>query len=186
MTSRILDKDVRDLLPRKEGWGWGELASAGLGRRKKTRYCVGVWCLPAVLARTFSRSSEHYPSPTILSVSSGSEKGSASWQMLWGMCVSCRKLLIQWDCTVPGWNVEGFGLWVLHVWPWPSDLPDCRVCQSGVCPGKKQRHFHLHWNSSLQRDRWSHTCSFLAVKRTTKLTAHFSRHLLAQRFCGVK
>lgn len=80
--------------------------------------------------------------PSILSVSSGSEKVSASWRVLWGMCISSWKLLLWWDCAVSGWNVEGLSLWVLYVWPGPSDLPGWRVCQSAVCSGKNRSSHH--------------------------------------------
>lgn len=81
---------------------------------------------------------------SLFSVSPGSKQSQAPWAVLWRMCIPWQKLLIQWDSALPGWNVEGLGLRVLHVWPGPSDLPDGRVCQGGLCPGKKWRHFHLH------------------------------------------
>lgn len=124
-----------------------------------------------LIGSMFSNSPENFPLHAIF-VSSGSEKGSSAWGMLWGMCVSCRKLLAQWDCAVPGWNVEGFSLWVLHVWPWPSDLPDWGVCQSGVCPGKKRQHFHLDCNSSLQWERRSLTYSLLFGSRGDNQVDH--------------
>lgn len=77
---RILDKDVKDLLLREEGLGGACLSWVRWG--KEAVSSVGVLCHSAPLARMFSRSLEHYPSPLILSVSSGSEKGSASWGML--------------------------------------------------------------------------------------------------------
>lgn len=121
------------------------------------------------------------PFPAILSLSSGSKKGSAPRAMLWGLCVSHWKLLARWAHAVPGWNVEGLRLWVLHVWPWASDLPDWRVCQSGVWPGKKWRHVHLDCNPPSSRISGrssgisgpSTRPSLSAAEGTTRLNAHF-------------
>lgn len=77
---RILDKDVKDLLPREKGLDRACLSWVRLG--KEAASIIGVLCHSAPLAQMFLHFLEHYPSPFILSVSSGSEKGSASWGML--------------------------------------------------------------------------------------------------------
>ena len=143
-------------------------------RGKKTAHRVGVLCPSAPSGGMFSRPPDHCPFPAVLSVSSGSEKGSASWAMLRGLCVSCWKLLAWGACAVPGWNMEGLGLWVLHVWPGPSDLPDWGVCQSGVCPGKERRHLRLDCNAvSGGMGGPSPVPSLSAAEGTTRLNAQF-------------
>lgn len=114
--------------------------------------------------------------PCILSVCTGSEKVSASWRVLWGMCVSSWKLLLWWNCTVSGWNVEGLSLWVLYVWPGPSDLPGWRVCQSAVCSGKNWSSHH--WPLPALSSELA--ASFLAYQQ---MTAHISRSFLALSLC---
>lgn len=67
----------------------------------------------------------------------GGEPSAASWEVLRGVRVFQGKLLVWWHCQVPRRDVEWYPLWLLRLWGRASHLPGSRVCQSGVCQGKK-------------------------------------------------
>lgn len=159
----ILDKDIKDLLPRKEGWGREELASAGLGR-------VGniALYLPSLFLQGQRRAQRHGEccEECVSPAGSCSHNGIVRYQdEMWkgSACEFCMCDHGQVTCqTGECAKVECARVRSKGISTWTVTILYKGIAGPSPVP------------------------YFLAAKATARLTTHISQSLLAQRFCGVK